>query len=104
MQFNKLSKSGIKSGYSPLIWIQTLELERGVSYVLNSLNDAGQNLEDFSLGAAFTNSEIKKVYISAQRYLYGSVELKNLDSNNKQCSFNYLKDIKNEVNPDLDKY
>ena len=104
MQFNKLSKSGMKSGYSPLIWIQTLELERGVSYVLNSLNDAGQNLEDFSLGAAFTNSEIKKVYISAQRYLYGSVELKNLDSNNKQCSFNYLKDIKNEVNPDLNKY
>ncbi len=49
MEFNKLSKAGLKSGYNPLIWIQTEELERGMSYVLNSLSDAGQNLEDFLL-------------------------------------------------------
>lgn len=104
MEFNKLSKAGLKCGYNPLIWIQTEELERGMSYVLNSLSDAGQNLEDFSLDAAFSNSETKKVYVSTQRYPYGSIDLKKLSASNKQCSFNYLKDIKSEVTPDLNKY
>lgn len=91
MDILKLHNSGLKNGYRPIIWIKTVERERGMSYAFNCIDKSNSTVSG-ELEDIFSEVEKKTVYVNTPDMFLGSLKL-NLKTS-KQCSFDYYNDIK----------